>query len=263
MEVYTLLDNVSSDPRLIAEHGLSLYIETKGLRILFDCGQSDAFAKNAEAMGIDLSLVDLMVLSHGHYDHGGGLRRFLELNEKAPIYLSPRAFEPHYRGTETYIGLDQTLRDCPRFRPVDQILRLHHRLTIYPAALMPTPFPAPSYGLNLLEDGQFRPDDFLHEQYLLIEEDGKDILFSGCSHRGILNLADCFQPDVLIGGFHFKKLDPQSEGRKTLEEAAQILSSYPIRYGTGHCTGAAQYEFLHSLMGDQVKYLSVGTHWTL
>ena len=66
-----------------AEHGLSLYIETNGNRILFDMGQTDLFSGNAEKLGIDLNTVDFAVISHGHYDHGGGLRKFLEINQKS------------------------------------------------------------------------------------------------------------------------------------------------------------------------------------
>ena len=77
MRVTMLLDNIAADPRLVAEHGLSLYLETGDHKILFDAGQSSAFAENAEKLGVDLREVDFAVLSHGHYDHGGGLERFL------------------------------------------------------------------------------------------------------------------------------------------------------------------------------------------
>ena len=70
---------------IISEHGLSLFIETEEHKILFDMGQSDAFIKNALSLGIDIAKVDIAVISHGHYDHGGGLRYFLELNRSAPI----------------------------------------------------------------------------------------------------------------------------------------------------------------------------------
>lgn len=91
------------------EHGLSLYLEGKGHRILFDTGQSENFAVNAKRLGVDLAAVDLAILSHGHYDHGGGLKRFLELNQKAPVYLSVYAFEPHFNGVKD-IGIDPKLR---------------------------------------------------------------------------------------------------------------------------------------------------------
>ncbi len=263
MEVFALLENTSCREDLTAEHGLSLYIQTGKHNILFDAGQSDAFAHNAKRMGIDLKQVDLAILSHGHYDHGGGLGCFLEENQTAPVYLSRRAFQPHYNGAEKYIGLDPTLQASDRIRYVDGDLDLGDGLKLIAGANLPQPFPADSYGLNVAENGVLHPDSFLHEQYLMVEEAGKRILFSGCSHRGILNIADHFRPDVLIGGFHFKKLDPEGSGAPVLEEAARILAGYPTRYFTCHCTGQSQYEFLRERMGDQLSYLQTGSHLTL
>ena len=93
------MENTAAGENLAAEHGLSLLIETGEHRILFDAGQTGAFADNAARLGLDLSTVDLAVLSHGHYDHGGGLARFLEINCHAPVYVNPHVFEPHYNGT--------------------------------------------------------------------------------------------------------------------------------------------------------------------
>jgi 7,8-dihydropterin-6-yl-methyl-4-(beta-D-ribofuranosyl)aminobenzene 5'-phosphate synthase len=83
MKISVLCENTTKKENILSEHGLSLFIETEKHKILFDMGQSDAFLKNAKTLGIDLSTVDIAILSHGHYDHGGGLRAFLEYNEKA------------------------------------------------------------------------------------------------------------------------------------------------------------------------------------
>ena len=91
---------------------------------------------------------------------------------------------------------------------------------------------------------QLVPDDFRHEQYLLIEENGKQILISGCSHKGVLNIADWFHPDVLIGGFHFSKIPLGEE----LIASANILAKYPIAFYTCHCTGAEQLDFMRMIM---------------
>ena len=102
-------------------------------------------------------------------------------------------------------------------------------------------------------------DDFLHEQYLLIEEEGKRILISGCSHKGIFNIAEWFKPDVLIGGFHFMKLDPDAEeDAGFLNKAAEILLRYDTTYYTCHCTGEMQYAFLKEKMGDRLQYAATG-----
>lgn len=110
MKITCLIENTTHFDTVECEHGLSLFIEYNGLKILFDMGQTELFYENAQKLGISLSDVDFAVLSHGHCDHGGGLKKFLEINKAAPVYLSRYAFEPHYNGTEKYIGLDVSLR---------------------------------------------------------------------------------------------------------------------------------------------------------
>ncbi len=238
------------------EHGLSLYIETKDRKILFDMGQTEQFAENAAALGVDLSgaEVDCAVLSHGHYDHGGGLRRFLEINDRAPVYLSRYAFEPHYNGTAKYIGLDTSLAEHPRMRYTDGVCVIGDGMTLYSCNERERPHNPGSFGLTMLENGVHVPDDFRHEQYLLIEEDGRRILFSGCSHKGIADIVRWFTPDVLIGGFHFSKITSEEQ----LEAYARDLDSFGTRYYTCHCTGEAQFlqmkrymKRLHSLSTGQ------------
>ncbi|MBQ1381609.1 MAG: MBL fold metallo-hydrolase, partial [Ruminococcus sp.] len=109
MKLIVLTENTTADAAIGCEHGLSLYIETGGKRILFDMGQTALFAENAQKLCVDLARIDFAVLSHGHYDHGGGLQTFLTCNKTAPVFLSRYAFEPHYNGTEKYIGLDTAL----------------------------------------------------------------------------------------------------------------------------------------------------------
>lgn len=254
MKLWTLMENTSSRDDLQAEHGLSYYLEVNGHKILFDAGQSGAFADNAEAMGIDLKQVDLCILSHGHYDHGGGLNRFLRLNDKAPIYLSKRAFSDCHNASDRYIGLDETLKDSDRLIYTGDETVLDQGLTLYSCNTMEKVVPTEAFGLTV--DG--KPDSFLHEQYLLIEEAGKRILISGCSHKGIINLVSWFRPDVLVGGFHFMKLDTAGEDAAKLDAAAETLLQFPTKYYTGHCTGLAQYDYLRQRMGDRLEYLSTG-----
>lgn len=264
MNIHVLIENTTSNPALVAEHGLSFLIETEHHRILFDTGQTGAFIENARQMGIDLQEVDMVVLSHGHYDHGGGLKHFLDLNDHAKIYMSRHAFTPCFNGVEKYIGLDKTLRDNERIILTDEELQIDSELSLYSCNQMEKLVPINSFGLNVLRHGTLMPDDFRHEQYLLIQERERKILFSGCSHKGILNIANWFQPDVLVGGFHFVKLNPEDGiDKKCLESAARELLQYPTRYFTGHCTGIVQYQFLKEIMGDRLEYLSTGQMVTL
>ena len=251
MKITVLTENTTRK-NLPVEHGLSLYIETNGHTVLFDTGQTPLFAENAKTLGVDLSRVDIAVLSHGHYDHGGGLAAFLDINRKAPVYLDRHAFEEHYNG-ERYIGLDKALIGSPRFVFTSGITKIADGLTLYDCAEREKLVDLGSFGLNMKQDGRLVPDDFRHEHYLLVEENGKRILISGCSHRGIINIAEWFKPDVLVGGFHFNKLPLD----KTLRGCAERLDALGTVYYTCHCTGTAQYEYMKRYMKN-LNYISTG-----
>ena len=203
MKISCIVENTSINNDIEAEHGLSLFIETTDHKILFDMGQTELFCRNADKLGIDIAAADIGILSHGHYDHGGGLKKFFQLNKKAPVYLSKRAFEPYYNGEEKYIGLDISLKENDRLIYTDQVYRIAPGLSLYHHNDKEKQIDFGSFGLNILRHGHMLPDDFLHEQYLLIETEGKRILISGCSHKGILNIVKWFEPDILVGGFHF------------------------------------------------------------
>ena len=264
MKITVLAENTACREDLQSEHGLSLFLETENRRILFDAGQTEAFAANAETLGIDLKSADLAILSHGHYDHSGGLARFLEINPSAPVYLHREAFVPHYNADGKYIGVDPALEGNPRLRFTDGEKILAEGITLHSCNHLPRPVPFGSFGLTVQAGAQRQPDDFRHEQYLLIEEKGKRICVSGCSHKGILNILSWFRPDVLIGGFHFMKLDPETpDGREALEAAATRLLQYPTVCYTGHCTGQSQFDFLKARMGERLHALSTGCAITL
>lgn len=118
MIIKALVENTAMAEEYGSEHGLSLYMETKKEKILFDLGASGLFLQNAEKLGVDIAGVDFLVISHGHYDHGGGLKAFLEKNRKARVYLHQQAFGKYYArraaGNLEYIGLDQDLKGNSR-----------------------------------------------------------------------------------------------------------------------------------------------------
>ena len=149
----TVPEDLAAQLGLGKEHGLSLYIEACGHKILFDMGQTGLFARNAAALGVDLAAVDLAVLSHGHYDHGGGLARFLELNSTAPVYLNEHAFEPHYHGAERYIGLDPALAASPRLHLTGEEAVLAPGLTLAACNRRPRRYDLGSFGLTVQEGG--------------------------------------------------------------------------------------------------------------
>ena len=253
MKLSVLIENTACDASLTAEHGLCLLIETGGKRFLLDTGATGAFAENARKLGVDLTQVDAVILSHGHYDHGGGLEAFLQRNTTAPVYVSAHAFGEYYNADGKYIGLPPHLRDHPRLIPVTQPLQLSPNVTVQ-CGDGKFLHPIEPYGLQMRKDGCLQPDDFRHELYLLVREKRR-ICITGCAHVGVQNILHRFRPEVLVGGFHFKPLQP-SDPRLGL--AARRLLEYPCEYYTGHCTGAEQYAVLKEQLGERLHALHTG-----
>lgn len=247
MKIISLIENTSREAEIQSEHGLSLYIEASGMKILFDMGQSDAFIKNAERLGVDLSEVDVAIISHGHYDHGGGLRAFLKVNGKARVYIRKTAFLPYFNG-EKYIGIDTTLSGSERLVFTEGDVEICKKIRLTGVDFSPE-----GGNLTVRLNGRTAPDRFDHEQYLLIEEDGRRTLISGCSHKGILPILDYLRPDVMIGGLHLMHMPLDGE----LIRMAESLSGSGCRFYTCHCTGTEQFHFLKNYMKD-IEYLSAG-----
>ena len=249
MRITALAENTSCRTDIVAEHGLSLYIEAAGRRILFDMGQSDLFLRNAAVLGIDPEAVDCAVLSHGHYDHGGGLADFLTVNQTAPVYVSRYAFEEHRNKTGKDIGLSPALSESKRLIFTDEVCKIGKGLTLYSCNGAKRRYPYHSGGMTAMGEAE----DFRHEQYLLVETDEKRVLISGCSHKGILNAVEWFKPDVLVGGFHLSSLPCGEE----LTAVAEALTAYDTDYITCHCTGVEQYRWMRQSL-PRLRYLAAG-----
>lgn len=252
------MENTSQDDSLVSEHGLSLYIETSEDVILFDSGQSGKIVENAGKLGIDLGKVDLAVLSHGHYDHSGGFLRFFEVNDHATLYMNRAVFGDYRNRAGKFIGVDRRLRDSERAVFTGDKFQIRQGLCLYTCNDRRPVEPIDGAGLSVSEEESTKPDTFRHEHYLLIEDEGRKVLVSGCSHKGIVNIEEWFRPDYLFGGFHFKDVSLDDTGRKRLDHAARKLLEYDTEYFTGHCTGAEQYEYLKQIMGDRLNALSTG-----
>ena len=270
MKIITLLENTACDATLCAAHGLSLYLETPKHKVLFDMGPDGRFVENAVKLDVDLSAVDIAVLSHGHYDHGGGLRAFCEVNSQADILIHTDAFGDFYALEEgkppRYIGLDGELWELEsRIIPTADCVRLDDELTLFSDEPEVFPALAASAKLHVETAEGLRPDPFTHEQNLLVTAWGKSVLLAGCAHRGIVNILSGAKarlgrlPDAVFGGFHFFELNPHSpDSARLIDETGRALLEGDTVYYTGHCTGDYAYERLHAILGDRLRRMSGG-----
>lgn len=290
MRVTVLVDDISSTEGIEAEHGLSLFIERGNDRLLFDVGLSGMFARNAMALGCPIERVDSLILSHGHYDHTGGLVDFFTLNQESKIYITPTTFRAYFsmRGNALFqnIGTKRFDRDerlASRFIVNKGVLSPGEGITLFSDVSKISKIPDSNIKLYSWDDsdgveapvgvGEFIfpesrivHDLFLHEQNLVVTtEDGKVALFVGCSHCGIVNILGRSEellgraPDYVVGGFH---LSIPSLGETIsydqLDLIAEELKRRPCRYYTGHCVSYEAYERLKPILGDQISYFGSG-----
>lgn len=265
MRIITLIENTPGAPGCIHEHGLSLYVETDRHTLLLDTGATGAFADNAAALGLDLSRVDTVVLSHGHYDHTGGVLRLARLAPRAQIYLQRSGAGDFYHG-QRYIGMDKAILELPNLHLLDGDCRLDEELFLFSGITGRRFWPHSNRELRAAApDGTLIQDDFAHEQCLVITQQGRNILLSGCAHNGILNILDRYRrifggdPDIAISGFHMKQADPYTDAEwQVIEQTARELQRCHTRFYTGHCTGKPAQERLLAIMGAQLRPLHSG-----
>jgi len=263
MKVITLFENRTTSKEYKYNHGLSLYIETNNHKILFDTGTNGDFAYNASKLGVNIEEIDLAVISHGHYDHGGGLETFLKLNNKAKIYIGKNAFDNHLikiLGLIRYnIGIKKELINNERFVFVENLLKIDEELTLFGDIKGHKLLPKGNDKLlKRYKDGLIKKDDFEHEINLLINENNKYNLFCGCAHKGIVNIIDRTKEfiesdlNTVVGGFHLMGMKVENPKSKAFfDELSTILNSNKInRYYTCHCTGEEAYAYLSKNMNN-------------
>ncbi|MBC2872340.1 MBL fold metallo-hydrolase [Bittarella massiliensis] len=274
MLLTVLSENRSDSPFLGAEHGLSIYLEAGGRRLLFDMGASGLFWKNARKLGIDLLSVEMAFLSHGHDDHSGGLPTFLKGNARAPVYLREGCFAPLFSRSGDGcrpIGPDPALAASPRLVFTSAQERPAEGLLLFSDLCRREHWPSTNRNLLLEEGGVLGPDPFLHEQYLLVQEGGTALLLSGCAHRGIENIvARCAQhlgraPDAVVSGFHLTSpRSGQAADAAEVQAVGRALAAYPhTRYYTCHCTGEGPFAQLRGELGDRLFPLHAGQRLAL
>ncbi len=260
MRIITLIENLVYDKNLVAEHGLSMYIENNNIKILFDTGQTKNFINNSVNLGIDLSEIDFVIISHGHYDHTGGLNKFLTLNKKAKVILKPAALIPKYHGNN-YIGIPENL-NIPKNRltlirsdyKITNNIHIFSDINIY-------------YLIDLhyekfftKSNNSIEPDHFKDELFICIEHNNEIIIISSCSHNGITNIIENVRRSInlpiklVLGGFHINHASLEEK-----EHIIKYLNSNNVKeVGFCHCSGIENYSTFKEECQANVYYNYTG-----
>ena len=270
IKVVTLIEDtkINESKDIVAGHGLSLYIERNGQRILFDTGPSSQFIRNSEKLGVDIKKIDLAIISHAHMDHLGGLPFFLWTNKKATVYLSKNALK-NQAFRALYSKMDEG--SFNRIRFVDSFIPFRDKsLTGFNAPLeFLTGFTEIAQDIFILTEVEERHpirDRVDHEIILIIKNNNKLIIFSGCSHNEILNIIGTVTrtfPNIyikaVIGGFHLA-----GEDSDFVEQIGKEMIKYPFeKIYTCHCTGVENYRILKTILGMRIEYISTGSKFFL
>ena len=274
MKVQVLIDNIAGmccSRKLFGEWGLSVYAEYEGHKVLLDTGASHLFSKNANVMGIDLSQVDIGVLSHAHYDHANGMAKFFALNKTAPFYLRKGAGENCYHtgkllGRFTYhyyIGIHKGWleRFADRIRFVEGIAEIAPGITLVPHSTPGLERIGEMAHLSVKENGKYRYDNFDHEQSLVFDTPQGLFIMNSCSHAGADNIVKEIEAAfpgkkiyALLGGFHLFRYP--DERVRAFAERLRELNVQKIY--TGHCTGDRAYGILRDVLGERAEQMHTG-----
>ncbi len=268
VKITVLSENTGCDD-CPGEHGLSLFIESGNSKILLDAGQSSLFYENAVRLGINLAEVDIAVLSHSHYDHADGFEQFFKINSKARLYVREESGERYYALHEDgmkYIGPKKGMFDRYRDRIVfvkdacysinnDNIFLVSHNSENLSEI-------GEKNNLFKMENNhEMVPDDFAHEQSMVVDSPNGLLIFNSCSHAGPDNILREVTETLhnhkvyaYIGGFHlFKSADD------VIMDFTDRLNGLNIdTIITGHCTGDRAYDILNGALGDKIVKMKVG-----
>ncbi|MGQ1889631.1 MBL fold metallo-hydrolase [Thermophagus sp. OGC60D27] len=269
MKIVTLVENLAYRQGTKGEHGLSFLIETDRKQILFDTGQSGLLIENAKTLNIDLASIDMVVISHGHYDHTGGLEAFFEVNNHAPVYLKPQALEDKFSlstGRSRYIGIDKKMvsKYRSRFKTIEANREIAPGLKIITKINHFYPFEQPSSSMIVHAEGKEQTDTFEDELFMVYDHHDGMVLFAGCAHNGIANICRTAmqetkkdQIQLVLGGTHLK-----NASKERIQQTVKAFESLKVNhFGLCHCTGLPAFMRFYNQFPDKVEYAHVASHF--
>ena len=264
-EITVVVDNISNNG-IGGEWGLCLLVDYDDKKILVDTGASDLFLTNLGKLGIEVGDIDYAVLSHAHYDHANGIPAFFEHNSKAKLYVRKGTAEDCYAKKfifHKYIGIPRNvlIDYSNRIDHVEGDFKLTDGVYLIPHKTGDLSHIGKREMMYRRVGYRWMPDDFSHEQSLVLNTDKGLLIINSCSHGGVVNIINEVQatfPDKhvygIVGGFHlFNK--QENEIRELSEEIKNIGIEYIC---TGHCTKNRAYSILKEGLGDRLNQMKVG-----
>ena len=265
LTITQLIENTAGGPGLLAEHGVALLIEADEHRLLFDTGQGLALRHNAEKLAIPMELVDAIILSHGHYDHAGGLADALAMTGPVDLYLHPQALTTKFNQSGRDIGAPTELNKLTLL--TREIIYTRKPTEIFPGIRVTGEIPR----IHQIEDtgGPFyqdvicsRPDDLPDDQALFIETPKGLVVLLGCGHSGVINTLEYVQEltdkkpiHAVLGGMHLLRATPER-----LTFTGDRLNDMAIDYlSPNHCTGLDAVCYFKARFPDAFHLSQVGT----
>jgi 7,8-dihydropterin-6-yl-methyl-4-(beta-D-ribofuranosyl)aminobenzene 5'-phosphate synthase len=271
IQITTLSENTAAMGDFLGEWGLSILIETDGIKILLDTGTSISAVHNAETLSIDLSKIDKIVLSHGHYDHTGGLREMLRrMKKEIEIIAHPDIWQAKYSRREgkpdRYIGIpfqrEELESSGARFRLTKEPVKITENIWTSGEVPMVTEYESIDSGLFIKHDSDFQPDPVMDDQAIILKTGLGLVIILGCAHRGMINtisrareITGINEVQAVIGGSH---LIGASEER-LYQSIAAIRELGVQKLGLCHCTDLPVISVLAQEFGENFIFNKAGT----